>query len=67
MIYHEQKIKDEIHRLASEFIERESNRNTLITVTNVYITKELKKAIIWISISKQTLNYFKLMSIKTSK
>lgn len=50
MIYHEQKIKDEIHRLASEFIERESNRNTLITVTNVYITKDLKKAIIFVTV-----------------
>jgi ribosome-binding factor A len=50
MIYHEQKTKDEIHRLAGEFIERESNRNTLITVTNVYVTKDFKKAIIFVTV-----------------
>jgi ribosome-binding factor A len=50
MDFHQEKTKDEIRKLASNFIERESNRNTLITVTNVYITNDFKKAIIFVTV-----------------
>ncbi len=35
-----------IQKLAGEFIERESNRNSLITVTRVYLPTDMKRAII---------------------
>jgi len=50
MEFHEEKTKDEIAKLASTFIEKESNRNSLITVTNVHLTKDFKKAIIFVTV-----------------
>ncbi len=46
MDFKQEKVEHLIQKLASEFIERESNRNSLITVTRVYIPSDLKKAII---------------------
>ncbi len=50
MEFHAEKLKDEIKRLAGRFVEKESNRNTLITVTNVHVTKDFKKAIIFVTV-----------------
>ncbi len=50
MDFHNEKTKDQIQRLASQFIERESNRNSLITVTNVQVTNDFKKAIIFVTV-----------------
>lgn len=56
--------KDEIIRFASQFVENESNRNSLITVTNAHLTNDLKKAIIFVTVlpdkEEQTaLNFLK--------
>ena len=50
MEFHEEKTKEEIHHLASKFVEVESNRNSLITVTSVHLTKDFKKAIIFVTV-----------------
>lgn len=44
MDFKHEKIEGLIQKLASEFIERESNRNSLITVTRVYVPSDLKRA-----------------------
>jgi ribosome-binding factor A len=50
MEYHEEKTKDEIRKISSKFIERESNRNSMITVTDVYLSKDLKKSVIFVTV-----------------
>jgi ribosome-binding factor A len=50
MDFHEEKTKDQLQQLASKFVEKESNRNSLITVTNVQLTKDFKKAIIFVTV-----------------
>ncbi|MDE1941211.1 MAG: hypothetical protein KGI66_03780 [Patescibacteria group bacterium] len=44
------KLKEEIHRLAADFFSRESNRKSMITVTDVEITGKGGKAAILISV-----------------
>jgi ribosome-binding factor A len=50
MEFHEEKTKEEIQHLASRFVETESNRNSLITVTSAHLTKDFKKAIIFVTV-----------------
>jgi ribosome-binding factor A len=45
-----ERTKDEIQKLASKFIERESSRKSLITVTDVYLTNDFKKVIIFVTV-----------------
>ncbi len=46
MAFHNEKVKEEIHHLASEFVSRESNRDALITVTHTMISDDAKYATI---------------------
>ena len=46
---HEKAIEN-IKRIAAEFLEMESNKTTLITVTNASISKDLKKATLYITV-----------------
>lgn len=48
--FHKEKTAEEIQKLASKFVETESNRNSLITVTSVHLTKDFKKAIIFVTV-----------------
>ena len=50
MDFHEEKTKEEIQKLASKFVETESNRNSLITVTSVHLTKDFKKSVIFVTV-----------------
>ena len=50
MEFKEQKTAEEIQKLAGKFIEVESNRDSLITVTSVNLTKDFKKAIIFVTV-----------------
>lgn len=50
MDFKHEKVEHLIQKLASEFIERESNRNSLITVTRVYVPSDLKNAIIMFTV-----------------
>ena len=43
------KIKESLRELASAFINQESNRKTLITVTDVNISRDLKNATIFVT------------------
>lgn len=45
--------KELLSHLASEFIASESNRTSLITVTNTEVTKDFKKAIIFVTVYPQ--------------
>lgn len=46
----DQKIKDEVRNLAAQFLQRESNHTSLITVTHVELTPDGKKAIIYFTV-----------------
>lgn len=46
MPYHEERIKEQIMHLAMEFMSRESNRASLVTVTNVILLEDGAKAIV---------------------
>ena len=64
MEFKEQKTAEEIQKLAGKFIEVESNRDSLITVTSVNLTKDFKKAIIFVTVFPETqedtvLNFLK--------
>lgn len=64
MEFKEQKIKEEIQHLASKFVETESNRNSLITVTSTHLTKDFKKAIIFVTVfpesdEEKAINFLK--------
>lgn len=57
-------MKDLLRQLAAEFLNRESNRASLITVTDVNLTKDARSAIILISVfpedkSKGALDFVK--------
>lgn len=54
MPYRQEKIKEQIHHLASEFIERESNRNSLVTVTSVSLSDDNKSALILVTVLPET-------------
>ncbi|PIP87189.1 hypothetical protein COW81_01555 [Candidatus Campbellbacteria bacterium CG22_combo_CG10-13_8_21_14_all_36_13] len=44
------KVNELLRQLVSEFISKESNRLSLITVTHVDVSRDLKKATIYVSI-----------------
>lgn len=44
--FKDEKLKEQIHKWAAEFLQRESNGTSLITVTDVKISKEAKEATI---------------------
>jgi ribosome-binding factor A len=44
--FKDEKLKDQIHKWAAEFLQRESNGSSLITVTDVKIGAEAKEATI---------------------
>lgn len=50
MEFRSQKSTDEIRRLVSDFIEIESNKNSLITVTKVELSADFKKAVIFVTV-----------------
>ncbi len=50
MDFRQEKVEQLVQKTASEFIERESNRNSLITVTRVYIPSDLKRATILVTV-----------------
>lgn len=50
MAFKEEKVKSLIKRLAADFLSEESNRQSLITVTSVSISPNLKEVIIGISV-----------------
>lgn len=64
MDFRHEKVEGLIQKLAGEFIERESNRNSLITVTRVYIPSDLKRANILVTVlpegqEENALNFLK--------
>jgi ribosome-binding factor A len=66
MDFRHDKIEHLIQKLAGEFIERESNRNSLITVTRVYLPSDMTRAIIMCTVlpqeqEEQALNFLKRM------
>lgn len=62
--FKEEKTREEIQHLASKFVETESNRNSLITVTGVHLTKDFKRAVIFVTVfpesgEEKALNFLK--------
>lgn len=47
--HRKEKIIEVIHKAASEFIQRESNRDSMITVTRIELSSDLKKAIVLVT------------------
>jgi ribosome-binding factor A len=50
MNFKDEKLKDQIIKWAAEFLQKESNGSSLITVTGVKLTREAKEATILLSI-----------------
>jgi len=50
MTERQSKIREEMIKIAGEFISREANRNNLITVTDASISPDLKQSTIFISV-----------------
>lgn len=50
MSYKDEKVLDIIKESAGVFIQQESNRSSLITVTNVFASKDFKKANIFVTV-----------------
>lgn len=48
--FRNEKVTDIIHHLAGEFISRESDRSSLVTVTHVLITEDAKEATILVTV-----------------
>ncbi|MCR4334223.1 MAG: ribosome-binding factor A [Patescibacteria group bacterium] len=48
------KIKAQIHELASKFLQRESNHLSLITVTDIMISKDSKRMTIFFTVLPET-------------
>ena len=44
--HRKEKMLDVLHKAASEFIQRESNYDSMITVTRIELSSDLKKAIV---------------------
>ena len=50
MTLRQEKVKENIKHLVAQFLERESNRTSLITVTDANVSKDFKKATLFISV-----------------
>lgn len=50
MAFRKEKIIEQIHHLAGDFLSRESNKNSLITVTHVYLSEDTKNATIMVTV-----------------
>ena len=64
MTLRQDKVKENIRNLTAQFLEMESNRTSLITVTDANVSKDLKKATIFISVlpesgEESALNFVK--------
>ena len=64
MTLRQNKVKDNIRNIVAQFLERESNGTSLITVTGANVSKDLKKATIFISVlpesgEESALNFVK--------
>ena len=64
MLHHDEKLKEALMHAAAEFIARESNRTSLITVTSVEIGHKAQQATILITVLPETaeadaLNFLK--------
>ena len=46
----QEKVNELLRELAAEFLERESNRQSLITVTNATVSADLKRATIYFTV-----------------
>jgi len=64
MTLRQNKVKENIRNLVADFLKAESNRTSLITVTDANVSKDLKKATIFISVlpesgEESALNFVK--------
>ena len=50
MTLRSEKVREQIQHLAAEFLERESDRTTMITVTDACVTKNFNRAIIFFTV-----------------
>lgn len=54
MEYKHEKMIDEVRKYACDFIQRESNYNSMITVTNVLVSKDFKNATFFVTVFPET-------------
>ena len=54
MTLRQEKVSENIKHLSAEFLQRESSGSSLITVTNTDISKDLKRATIFITVLPET-------------
>lgn len=63
----QEKVNNLIKELAAQFIEREGNNTSLITVTDCSISKDLKKATIFITVFPENREKFALDFLKRKR
>ncbi|MEK7614441.1 MAG: ribosome-binding factor A [Patescibacteria group bacterium] len=50
MTLRQEKVSELLRNITAEFLEKESNRESLITVTNAIVSPDLKKAVVYITV-----------------
>ena len=53
----DKRMKERLHELAAEFLNRESTRSALLTVTNIEISSDFKHATIFLSVLPHDKEY----------
>ncbi len=67
MTHREEKTEELIRHLAALFLQRESNRLSLITVTQVKMVERLSKALIYITVLPETMEKDALDFVKRKR
>lgn len=67
MTLRQEKVSGVIKKLAAEFIQRESSRESLITITNCTVSPDLRKATIFISVLPEKSEEFALNFIRRKR
>lgn len=66
MTYHDERMRDQIKELAALFLQKESNRTSLITVTHVDVQARSNRAVVYVTVlpidkEKAALDFLKRM------
>lgn len=67
MTLRQEKVAEVLRALGSEFLSRESNRTSLITITRADVSKDMKKATLYITVYPETEEEAALNFVKRSR
>lgn len=67
MTLRQEKVRENIKNITAQFLEKESNRTSLITVTDTNVSKDLKKATVLITVLPDTQEQSALDFVKRQR